>query len=127
MRASLLFFALVIPSLTGCTPADHTKADVSTFAKRIECAKLATSDKWDDLISGPYLDSTFYSPSKDTCVFVMKETFPAEKDRNIQHAFFLVDALTRKQIWANDPKAGETEDVLTAKLNQELQKLQIVP
>ena len=125
MRAALLFFAL--PFLAGCTGTPHQTTDNSTntnFDKRVRCAQLSTTGKWDNLPDGPFLDQTYYSPSLDTCVFVMKESYPGEKDGNIQNDVFIVDALTRKQLWSNDPKAGETEDQLDAKLNQELGKLQ---
>jgi hypothetical protein len=126
MRASLALLVLV-PALSGCHREDHHLKDSSTFNKRLECAKLATSDKWDDVVSGPYLDSTYYSPARDTCIYVMKTSFPSEKDRNIQSTFMIVDALTRKQIWMNDPQTGETEEQLNAKLDEELKKLQINP
>jgi hypothetical protein len=126
MRASLTLLIL-IPTLAGCRHQESDKKDASTFGKRLECARLSTSDRWDDVISGPFLDSTYYSPSLDTCVFVMKATHRGEKDGGIHRDVLLVDALKNKQIWANDPESGETEDQLTAKLNQELQKLQINP
>jgi hypothetical protein len=125
MRASLSLLVL-LPILAGCQHADHDKKDVSTFNKREKCAELAASGSWDDA-TPPFLDSTYYSPAKDTCVFVMKNTHRGEKDGGIHNEILMVDALTRKPIWKNDPEAGETEDQLTAKINQELQSLQITP
>jgi hypothetical protein len=92
----------------------------------MRCAQLATSGQWENSPDGPYLDRTYYSPTSDTCIFVMKQAFPAEKDGEVQNAFFIVDALTRKQLWSNDPKKGETEEQLEATLDQELSKLQVV-
>jgi hypothetical protein len=127
MRASLALLVLV-PALTGCDHhADREKKDTSTFSKRVACAELSTSGEWDDIIEGPYLDRTYYSPSLDTCVYVMKQSHRGEKDGGIHTAASLVDALTRKPLWTNDPEAGQTEEQLTAKLNEELQKLQITP
>jgi hypothetical protein len=126
MRASLLL--LVIPFLAGCNDASHqASTNTSTnFEKRARCAELSATDKWDSLPSGPFLDQTYYSPSLDTCVFVLKEAYPDDKDGNVRHDYFIVDALTRKQLWSNDPKVGETEEQLDAKLNEELSKLQVV-
>lgn len=127
MRASLALLALVPVVLAGCDHADHDKKDTSTFNKRVACAKISSADQWDDLPDGPFLDSTYYSPSLDTCVFVMKRTHRGEKDAGIHQEIYLVDALSRKKLWANDPEAGETQDQLDAKLKDELQTLQIKP
>ncbi|NYF80930.1 hypothetical protein [Granulicella arctica] len=126
MRARLALLALV-PTLAGCRHADQDKKDTSTFHHRVECAQIATSGQWDDLLEGPYLDRTYYSPSLDTCVFVMKQSHRGEKDGSIHTAVSLVDALSRKPLWLNDPEAGETDEQINAKLNDELQKLQITP
>ncbi len=128
MRASLLLL-LVVPALAGCNDTSRQNSAATTnsnFDKRVRCAELSTSGKWENQPNGPYLDQTYYSPSLDTCVFVMKDAYPADKDGNIQNDGFIVDALTRKQIWSNDPKAGDTEEQLDAKINQELAKLQVV-
>jgi hypothetical protein len=123
MRAVPLL--ILLPLLAGChDTTDQNKNSASTFDKRIRCAQLASSDKWENS-DGPYLDQTFYSPASDTCIFVMKQAFPAEKDGEIQNAFFIVDGLSRKLLWSNDPKKGETEEQLDAILNQELTKLQV--
>ncbi len=114
-------------TFAGCQRNDAPLKDASTFGKRLECAELATSGKWELLPDGPFLDNTFYSPSLDTCVFVMKRSHRGEKDGGIHNEIFLIDALTRKQLWANDPEKGETEDQLNAKLNNELKQLQINP
>jgi hypothetical protein len=125
MRAS--FLLILLPLLAGCRDtANQNRNSASTFNQRMRCAQLATSGQWENLPDGPYLDKTYYSPASDTCIFVMKQAFPAEKDGDIQNAFFIVDALTRKQLWSNDPKKGETEDQLEAILDQELTKLQVV-
>ncbi len=117
---------LLVPVLAGCQHEDHATAAPSTFDRRAQCAELAATGSWDDA-TPPFLDSTYYSPAKDTCVFVMKNTHRGEKDGGIHNEILVVDALSRKQLWKNDPEAGETEDQLTAKLNQELQTLQITP
>jgi len=88
---------------------------------------LSASGKWETLPNGPFLDNTYYSPSLDTCVFAMKRSIRAEKDGGLQHEYILVDALSRKQLWGNDPAANETEDQISAKLDEELKKLQINP
>jgi hypothetical protein len=128
MRASLLLL-FTIPLLAGCNDASHQNSAAAAntnFDKRVRCAELSSTGKWDSLPSGPYLDQTYYSPTLDTCVFVMKEAYPDDKDGNIRNDYFLVDALTRKQLWSNDPKnAGDTEEQLDAKLNQELSTLQV--
>jgi hypothetical protein len=126
MRVSPLF--LLLPLLAGChdpAASDQSKTTASTFDRRITCAQLSESGKWENLPDGPFLDETYYSPSLDTCIFVLKQAFPAEKDGEIQNAYFIVDGLTRKQLWSNDPKKGETEEQLDAALNQELAKLQV--
>ena len=126
MRAGILL--ILFPVLVGCErPSDQSKSPVtvSNFDKRIQCSELAQSGKWEDLPDGPFLDETYYSPSLDTCIFVMKQAFPAEKSGEIQNAFFVVDGLSRKQLWSNDPTKGETEEQLEAALNQELSKLQV--
>jgi hypothetical protein len=124
MRACPLL--ILLPLLAGChDTTDQNKNSASTFDKRIQCAQLASSGKWETLPDGPYLDETFYSPASDTCIFVMKQAFPAEKDGEVQNAFFIVDGLSRKLLWSNDPKKGETEEQLEATLNQELTKLQV--
>ena len=126
MRAVLLL--LVIPLLAGCNDTAHqtaANAPSTNFEKRVRCAELSSTDKWDSIPNGPYLDQTYYSPSLDTCVFVMKDAYPDDKDGNVRNDYFVVDALTRKQLWSNDPKSTETEDQLDAKLNQELSKLQV--
>jgi hypothetical protein len=124
MRAGLL--VVLLPLLIGCEhPADQSKAAPSTFDKRIQCAQLSESGKWESLPDGPYLDETYYSPASDTCIFVLKQAFPADKNGDIQNAYFIVDGLTRKQLWSNDPKKGETEEQLDAMLKQELDKLQV--
>ena len=129
MRASLLLF--VLPLLAGCKDtAAHRNATAATadrnFDKRVRCAELSTEGKWEDQPDGPFLDQTYYSPTLDTCVFVLKEAYPDEKDGEIRNDGFIVDALTRKQLWSNDPKAGDTEEQLDAKINQELSKLQVI-
>jgi hypothetical protein len=127
MRASLLFL-FVLPFLAGCTDTSHptTNATASShFEKRVRCAELSTTGKWEDQPDGPFLDQTYYSPTLDTCVFVMKEAYPDDKDGAIRNDGFIVDALTRKQLWSNDPKTGETEEQLDAEINQELSKLQV--
>jgi hypothetical protein len=125
MRTPLLL--LLLPLLAGCKDnANQNKNSNSTFNQRMRCAQLATSGQWENSPDGPYLDRTYYSPASDTCILVMKQAFPAEKDGEIQNAFFIVDALTRKQLWSNDPKKGETEEQLEATLDQELTKLQVV-
>ena len=118
---------LLVLMLAGCQHRTAPGKDTSTFGKRLDCAELATSGKWEILPNGPFLDNTFYSPSLDTCVFVMKRSHRGEKEGDIHNEVFLIDALTRKQLWANDPEKGETEDQLNAKLNDELKQLQINP
>ena len=128
MRAGLLL-VLAVPFFAGCNDTAHRHAATSSnnyFERRARCAELSAVDKWDSLPSGPYLDQTYYSPSLDTCVFVMKEAYPDDKDGNVRNDYFVVDALTRKQLWSNDPKAGDTEAQLDAKLNEELGKLQVI-
>ena len=134
MRASLLLL-LALPLFTGCNDraarssaaaSDRNAAADRNFEKRARCAEISAIDKWDSLPSGPYLDQTYYSPSLDTCVFVMKEAYPDEKDHGIRNDGFIVDALTRKQLWSNDPKAGETEEQLDAEIDRELTKLQVI-
>jgi hypothetical protein len=126
MRASLSLI-LLVPFLAGCqAPHDHDRNANSTFDKRIHCAQFAQSGKWENDPDGPFLDETYYSPSLDTCIFVLRQTFPAEKDGEIQNLAQVVDGLSRKQLWANDPKAGQTEDQVNAALDQELTKLQVV-
>jgi hypothetical protein len=124
MRARLLL--ILLPLLAGCKATHQDRNSTSTFNQRMRCAQLATSGQWENSADGPYLDKTYYSPASDTCIFVMKQAFPAEKDGEVQNAFFIVDALTRKQLWSNDPKKGETDEQLEATLDQELAKLQVV-
>jgi hypothetical protein len=127
-RLSIVFLAL-IPLLAGCQQShdrDRDKAANNSFEKRLRCAQFAQSGKWENDADGPFLDQTFYSPSLNTCVFVMKQSFPADKDGGIQNLAVLVDGLSRKQIWSNDPKAGETEDQVSARVEQELTKLQVI-
>jgi hypothetical protein len=127
MRASLLLL-LVIPAFAGCNDTAHQTTSTTSnpnFDKRVRCAELSSTAHWDNTPNGPFVDETYYSPSLDTCVFVMKQAYPNDKDGNIQNDVIIVDALTRKQLWSNDPKASDTEDQLDAKLNQELAKLQV--
>ncbi len=126
MRVGLVLL-IAVPLLSGCRSHESPSEDNTNFSKRVECAELSSAAQWEDMPDGPYLDNTYYSPSLDTCVFSMKRTFRGEKDGNIQYTFYLVDALTRKQLWANDPQAGETEEQINAKLGQALQNLQIKP
>jgi len=125
MRPS--FLLVLLPILAGChdTASNQGKTAPSTFDKRMDCAQLASSGNWENLPDGPYLDETYYSPASDTCIFVLKQAFPADKDGEVQNAFFIVDGLSRKQLWSNDPKKGETEEQLETALNQELVKLQV--
>ncbi len=127
MRVSYVFCLPLVFMLSGCRHNDARPKDTSTFGRRMECAELATSGKWESLPNGPFLDNTFYSSSLDTCVFVMKRSHRGEKDGGIHNEVFLIDALTRKQLWANDPEKGETEDQLNASLNDELKQLKINP
>ena len=125
MRAGLLL--ILIPILAGCQRShDHDKTASSSFEKRLRCAQFAQSGKWENDTDGPFLDETYYSPTLDTCVFVMKQSFPADKDGEIQNLAVLVDGLSRKQLWSNDPKAGETEEQIAVKVDQQLTKLQVV-
>jgi hypothetical protein len=124
MRTRLLL--ILLPLLSGCRTNHQNQNSASTFNQRMRCAQLATSGQWENLTDGPYLDKTYYSPASDTCIFVMKQAFPSEKDGEIQDAYFIIDALTRKQLWSNDPKKGETEAQLEATLDQELSKLQVI-
>jgi hypothetical protein len=127
MRARLVL--ILIPFLAGCQNShdrNHDKNASSTFNNRLRCAQFAQSGKWENDTDGPFLDETYYSPSLDTCVFVMRQSFPADKDGEIQNLVQVVDGLSRKQLWANDPKAGKTEDQTNSDLNQELTKLQVV-
>jgi hypothetical protein len=127
MRASLLF-VLALPFLAGCQAHDHDSDHNanSTFNNRLRCAQFAQSGKWENEAEGPFLDQTFYSPSLDTCVFVMRQSFPAETTGDIQNLVQVVDGLSRKQLWANDPKAGQTEEQVNAALDQELTQLKVV-
>jgi hypothetical protein len=124
MRASLLL-VLVVPFLAGCQNP-HDRSANSTFNNRLRCAQFAQSGKWENDPNGPFLDETYYSSSLDTCVFVLRQSFPDEKDGEVQNLAQVVDGLSRKQLWANDPKAGQTEDQVNAALDQELTKLQVV-
>jgi hypothetical protein len=127
MRAGLLLTLVPVFVLAGCQrPHDHDKTASSSFEKRLRCAQFAQSGKWENDTDGPFLDETYYSPTMDTCVFVMKQSFPADKDGGIQNLAVLVDGLSRKQIWSNDPKAGETEEQVAAKVDQQLTKLQVI-
>jgi hypothetical protein len=126
MRASLLL-VLVVPLLAGCQHSnDRDRNANSTFNNRLRCAQFAQTGKWENDPNGPFLDETYYSPSLDTCVFVLRQSFPDEKDGEVQNLAQVVDGLSRKQLWANDPKAGQTEDQVNAALDQELTKLQVV-
>jgi hypothetical protein len=127
MRAPLVFL-IFIPFLAGCHShdRDHDRNANSTFNNRLHCAQFAQSGKWENETEGPFLDETYYSPSLDTCVFVMRQSFPAEANGEIQNLVEVVDGLSRKQLWANDPKANQTEDQINAALDQELNKLQVV-
>ncbi len=127
MRVGSTISLSVLFVLAGCQHNDLAPRDNSTFGKRLQCAQLATSGKWETLPDGPFLDNTFYSPSLDTCVFVTKHSHRGEKEGDIHNEVFLIDALTRKQLWANDPEKGETEDQINAKLTDELKQLQINP
>jgi len=124
MRASVLL--VLIPFLAGCQRSHEHDRSASTFDHRLRCAQFAESGKWENDTDGPFLDETYYSPSLDTCVFVMKQSFPADKDGEVENLAQVVDGLSRKQLWSNDPKAGETEEQVNAKLNDELTKLQVV-
>jgi hypothetical protein len=128
MRVRLLPALFVLaPLLAGCQGhEDHNKNASSTFNNRLRCAQFAQSGKWENDTDGPFLAETYYSPSLDTCVFVMRQSFPAEKDGEVQNLAQVVDGLSRKQLWANDPKAGQTEDQVTTAIDQELTKLQVV-
>jgi hypothetical protein len=126
MRAPFLLI-LIVPFLAGCQNShDHDRNANSTFNNRLHCAQFAQSGKWDNQAEGPFLDETYYSPSLDTCVFVMRQSFPAEANGEIQNLVEVIDGLSRKQIWANDPKANQTEDQINAALDQELNKIQVV-
>jgi hypothetical protein len=126
MRTSLLL-VLAIPFLAGCQNShDHDKNANSTFNNRLRCAQFAQSGKWENETEGPFLDETYYSPSLDTCVFVMRQSFPAEENGEIRNLVEVIDGLSRKQLWANDPKAAQTEDQINTALDQELTKLQVV-
>jgi hypothetical protein len=131
MRVGPGLFLTLVPVLVlaGCQRPhdDHDRtASSSSFEKRLRCAQFAQSGKWENDTDGPFLDETYYSPTLDTCVFVMKQSFPADKDGGIQNLAILVDGLSRKQIWSNDPKAGETEEQVAAKVDQQLTKLQVI-
>jgi hypothetical protein len=125
MRASL-FLVLMIPFLAGCKTNDHDRNANSSFNQRLRCAQFAQSGMWENNAQGPFLDETYYSPSLDTCVFVMRQSFPAEENGEIKSLVQVVDGLSRKQLWGNDTKAGQTEDQINAALDQELTKLQVV-
>jgi hypothetical protein len=126
MRATLPL-VFMIPFLAGCQARhDHDQNANSSFNNRMRCAQFAQAGTWENNPDGPFLDETYYSPSLDTCVFVLRQSFPAEKDGEIQNLAQVVDGLSRKQLWANDPKAGQTEDQINAALDQELTKLQVV-
>ena len=127
MRTRYVLPLSLVSLLAGCRHNEARPKDASTFGKRSECARLATSGKWETLPNGPFLDNTYYSPPLDTCIFVMKRSHRGETDSSIHNEVYLIDALTRKQLWANDPEKGETEDQLNAKLNDELKQLQINP
>ena len=107
MRASLLL-VLVVPFLAGCQNPHDRNAN-STFNNRLRCAQFAQTGKWENDPNGPFLDETYYSPSLDTCVFVLRQSFPDEKDGEVQNLAQVVDGPSRKQLWATDPKAGQPE------------------
>jgi hypothetical protein len=125
MRASL-FLVLMIPFLAGCKTNGHDRTANSSFNQRLRCAQFAQSGTWENNAQGPFLDETYYSPSLDTCVFVLRQSFPAEENGEIKSLVQVVDGLSRKQLWGNDTKAGQTEDQINAALDQELTKLQVV-
>ena len=56
----------------------------------------------------------------------MKQSFPADKDGEVRNLAQIVDGLSRKQIWANDPKVGQTEEQVNSDVEQQLTKLQVV-
>jgi hypothetical protein len=130
MRAGLSCALLAfIPLLAGC----HNNADrnrdriqAASFNNRFRCAQLAQSGNWENSAEGPFLDQIYYSPSLNTCVFVMKQSFPADKDGEVRNLAQIVDGLSRKQIWANDPKVGQTEEQVNSDVEQQLTKLQVV-
>ena len=126
MRARLTLI-LLAPALAGCQHTEPAKVDPSAFGKRVECAKLSALGKWETLPNGPFLDNTYYSPSLDPCVFTLKRSIRAERDGSLQHEYILVDALSCKQLWGNDPATGENEDQISTRLDDELKKLQIMP
>jgi hypothetical protein len=129
MRARLSPVLLVlVPLLAGCQKShDHDQARSSTsFDHRLRCAQFAQAGKWENDLDGPFLDETYYSPSLDTCVFVMRQSFPADKDGEVENLVQVVDGLSRKQIWANDPKAGKTDQQNDSDLNEQLTKLQVL-
>jgi hypothetical protein len=128
MRVRLSPVLLVLVALlAGCQNGhDHDKAANSTFGNRMRCAQFAQAGTWENTTDGPFLDQTYYSPSLDTCVFVMKQSFPEDKNGDIQNLVQVVDGLSRKQLWANNPKEGKTEQQLDSDLDQELTKLQVV-
>ena len=128
MRAHLSPVLLILmPLLAGCQSShENDKVAVSNFDRKLHCAQFAQAGTWENATDGPFLDETYYSPSLDTCVFVMKQSFPADKDGEIQNLVQVVDGLSRKQIWADDPKSGKTEQQLDSDLDQELTKLQVI-
>ena len=130
MRVQMLIGSLVLlPLLSGCQQPrdhDHDRSASDTFERRLHCAQFAQSGTWENETDGPFLDQTLYSPSLDNCIFVMRQSFPADKDGEIQNLVEVVDGLSRKHIWSNDPKNGETEEQLNVKLDQELKSLQVV-
>ncbi len=127
MRAGILSALLIFPLLAGCSNSGngHNDSASTSFSNRLHCAQLAQTGTWETPPEGPFLDQIYYSTSLNTCLFVMRQSFPADKDGEIQNLAQIVDGLSRKQIWANDPKAGKTEEQVTAEVEQQLDKLQI--
>jgi hypothetical protein len=118
---------VLVPLLAGCQRShDHDRVSSSSFDHRMHCAQFAQSGRWENDLEGPFLDETYYSPSLDTCVFVMRQSFPADKDGEVRNLVQVIDGLSRKQLWANDPNAGKTEEQVNVLLDQELTKLQVI-
>jgi hypothetical protein len=100
---------LLAAALSGCNSRKPDKAaQISHFAKKIECQKYEAEilkDMRGDTFYGEYLERIFYSPSLDTCLAIIVRV-PNSGTGNRQAE--VRDILTERPLWFEEyPMTGE--------------------
>jgi hypothetical protein len=113
MKLPLLFALPLLLSFDGCMSNQNRES--ALFQKKVECEKYGDKTRQEFREAGPlmpggakgdyYVERSFYSPARNSCVCVLGE--PLMANGELEYEIEMIDALTKKPLWSRRFKSSE--------------------